>query len=118
MLKGFVVIGMSLVVAGCATVADVKTPEVTYVPKVVSTSPKCPEDVVRCVSSNWLKNTNSIASVVTKDGYILSLPDPHRGVDVMAWIEADGGTGSRLRYAERAGWLAPEWIKQSLVACQ
>jgi|GEM_PF-5289670 len=101
---------MALVgLVGCATPASLaqKPPLVEY-----KTS-KSAKAVAARISKLWSEHSGNISTLLTEDGYVISLTNYVAGVDATVVISEKNGE-TTVKYSERIPSLSPAWMKDAV----
>lgn len=109
----FLFAGVIAISQGCATpyALTQKQPQIEY------TSPKSPKELASIISLEWSKHTSSVNTIISGDGYIISILHPYAGADATVSI-LPSGRGSSVRYSERIPSLSPNWMQQAILLCK
>jgi hypothetical protein len=110
----FLFAGMLLTFSGCATPNSLleKTPMIEYI------SPQSPKTITSIISLEWSKHNATVNTMISGDGFIISIVAPADGSAQATASILPSGTGSIVRYAEAWHAGSPNWFSEAVLLCK
>jgi hypothetical protein len=86
-------------------------------PMIEYASQKSPKEIASIISLEWSKHSWPVNTIISGDGFIISLLNSTAGIDATVSI-LPSGTGSIVRYSERWPALSPKWFQEAILLCK
>lgn len=113
-LRTFLFTVTLLILYGCASPNSLmqKPPMIEYI------SPQLPKIITSTISLEWSKHNATVNTMISGDGFIISIISAADGSALATASILPSGTGSIVRYAEAWHAGSPNWFSEAVLLCK